>query len=292
MENKTIYMTYKKPVPDKVFSRWINLNKEYTIDFSLDTDCIYFLKTHFNDYISDLFLKIPTGMYKADLWRLCKLYINGGVYSDVDLVPYINLDTLDKDITFYSCISAANDGIFQAFMKCIGQRSPLILIFLLSFLQNNPYKICNGPTFDMYNCIKYNLNDINILPEEKYEINEVKICINIGSSDTNTKQKDLYFFPNDIEYVIKLVENYYNDAFNFVIENNILNITRIDNSGGWGHNHSVNICIKSNERILLFKELFGQGAGHYNHITQACVTFHGNKILDSRDPDYYDNKGW
>ena len=60
MENKTIYMTYKKPVPEKVFSRWINLNKKYTIDFSLDTDCVYFLKTHFNDYISDLFLKIPT----------------------------------------------------------------------------------------------------------------------------------------------------------------------------------------------------------------------------------------
>jgi len=53
-------------------------------------------------------------MYKADLWRLCKLYIHGGVYADVDLVPYINIDNLDKDITFYSCISDSNDGIFQA----------------------------------------------------------------------------------------------------------------------------------------------------------------------------------
>jgi len=53
-----------------------------------------FLKNNFNGYIVNLFKVIHIGMYKADLWRLCKLYIHGGVYSDVDLVPYINIDTL------------------------------------------------------------------------------------------------------------------------------------------------------------------------------------------------------
>ena len=73
-----IYMTYKKKVPSKVFRRWKELNPGYEIELSLDDDCYVFLKDNFNDYVADLFRKIPVGMYKADLWRICKLYINGG----------------------------------------------------------------------------------------------------------------------------------------------------------------------------------------------------------------------
>ena len=42
IQNKTIYMTYKKPIPDFVFERWEKLNPEYQLDFSLDEDCIEF----------------------------------------------------------------------------------------------------------------------------------------------------------------------------------------------------------------------------------------------------------
>ena len=75
MFNKTIYMTYKKPIPSLVYDRWKKLNNSYEIEFSLDKDCILFLQKNFNDYIVKLFEYIPHGMYKADLWRLCKLYI-------------------------------------------------------------------------------------------------------------------------------------------------------------------------------------------------------------------------
>ena len=99
--NKTIYMTYKTIPPYYVFNRWKVLNPDYNIELSLDKQCYDFMKTHFNEYVANLFNKIPQGMHKADLWRLCKLFIHSGVYSDIDLVPYLNLNTLDKDITFY-----------------------------------------------------------------------------------------------------------------------------------------------------------------------------------------------
>ena len=138
--NKTIYMTYKKNIPDIVFNRWKTLNENYKIEFSLDNDCIKFLKENFNDYIAELFKNIPQGMYKADLWRLCKLYKNGGVYADVDLVPYLNINSLDKNITFYSCLSLSNDSIFQAFMVNFSKpKNPLILSFLIS---SNSYNSC------------------------------------------------------------------------------------------------------------------------------------------------------
>ena len=154
--NKTIYMTYNKNIPDKVKNRWLNYNDDYKIDFSLDKDCCNFLESNFNNYVSNLFDKINIGMYKADLWRLCKLYTNSGVYADVDLVPYLNIDKLDKNITFYSCMSKDNYSIFQALMINFSKpNNPLLLVFLLSFLINKPYTYCNGPTYDMYNCIKY-----------------------------------------------------------------------------------------------------------------------------------------
>jgi len=84
-----IYMTYKKEVPPKVFNRWTALNPEYSIDFSLDQDCYDFLKDEYNVEVANLFQTIPKGMHKADLWRIFKLYKYGGVYADVDLVPYI-----------------------------------------------------------------------------------------------------------------------------------------------------------------------------------------------------------
>ena len=45
--NKTIYMTYKKSVPQVVFDRWTALNKEYKMELSLDNDCVDFLKLHY-----------------------------------------------------------------------------------------------------------------------------------------------------------------------------------------------------------------------------------------------------
>jgi len=173
-------------------------------------------------------------MFKADLWRLCKLYINGGIYADVDLVPYLDINILDKNITFYSCLASNRISIFQALMiNYSKKKNPLILCYLILFLQNKPYTYINGPTFDMYNCIKYNLNNINILPNIKYELDEIKILINIGSSESNIKFINLYFFPNDIEYDIKLIENIYKDTFYFNIKDNILIVKRLDENNGW-----------------------------------------------------------
>jgi hypothetical protein len=282
-------MTYKKTGPDFVFSRWKLLNDDYDIEFSLDEDCISFIKTHFNKKIADLFKKIPIGMYKADLWRLCKLYINGGVYADVDLIPYININSLDKDVTFYSCLSKDQGSIFQAFMVCFSKpRNPLILHFLISFLINQSYNYHNGPTYDMYNCIKYNLNGINIYPEKKYETEEIKIRIAIGKSNENTKMIDLYYFPVDVLFTVKLIPCPYGDSFVFDIKNNILIVKRVDMKGGWEYDHSCDIFIKSNEKIFLFKE----NSGPNNDWVTSYITLNNKKILDSRDLNYYKNGGW
>jgi hypothetical protein len=275
-------MTYKKEIPTKVTDRWKQMNPSYTIDFSLDHDCIHFLREHFNDYIANLFISIPIGMYKADLWRLCKLYVYGGVYADVDLVPYINLDLLDTSVDFYSCISALDNSIFQAFI--VAKKHPLLYVFLLSFLLKNPYSNLNGPTYDMYQCLQYMIKQ-PILPHKKYEF-DVKIKINIGASHTNIKEIPLHYFPKFPSITIKLHDHSFSDKFSFKIQNNVLFVTRIDSPIGWDWPHAVDIGFKSKASIMLFEEHWGVNNQH----TDCYVTHFKKKILDSRDKEFVNHE--
>ena len=286
--NRTIYMTYKKPVPQLVYNRWKTRNPTYNIELSLDDECILFLEQYITRFVASLFNYIPRGMYKADLWRLCKLYMNSGVYADVDLIPHLNIDNLSKDITFYSCLTPKTKSIFQAFMINFSKpRNNLILIFLLSFLINKPFEKMNGPTFDMYDCIKYNLDGVDPEPFVRYDLEEVKIKIDVGSSDKNVKKINLYYFPPYIKYRIQLKENTTDNKFTYRIYNNILFVKRVDANSGWDYEHSLDIYIQSKESIFLFKEDW-QG----ENWVHASVTLGSKKILDSRDINYHRNHGW
>ena len=284
--NKSIYMTYKKELPKFVTKRWRKLNGGYKIEVSLNPDCIDFIEKNFNKYISTLFKQIPEGKYKADLWRLCKLYIEGGVYADVDLIPHKSIHILDDDNTFYSCLNFKRKSIFQAFMVVKYKRSPLILCFILSFLLNNPHTYKSGPTYDMHKCIKYNIRG-TVESEKVYNMNQVKIPVTIGACKSNTKRIDLHYFPSDVKYNVKLSENKYSDSFDFIIKANILVVKRTDKSTGWDCNHTCDIIIECGERVFLFQEYKGETG-----TTSCYVDYKNEKILDSRDKIYYRNGGW
>jgi hypothetical protein len=286
--DKIIYMTYKKNVPDIVFKRWLEYNKDYSIDFSLDENCKNFLELNFNNKVSNAFSIIERGMYKADLWRICKLYKNTGVYADIDLVPYINLDHLNINTNFYSVISADNTHIFQAFIvnNCKPMHS-LFLVFIISFFINRAWTYQNGPCHDMYKCLKYILGVNKIIAGHRYYSSNVKIKINIGSSNKNIKKIDLTYFPEDIQYNIVFHKTKYDDTFSFEIKDNILIITRTDANSGWNCNHYISICFPEEISFYFFNERWGKRG-----LLNAYVEDNGKKILDSRDPLYSRDTGW
>lgn len=293
MDSKIIHMTYKCDVPRHVFGRWMKLNPSYAIRFSKDLACFAFIEQHFGAYVAQLFIRIPKGMYKADLWRLCKLYIEGGVYADVDLVPHCSIDKLigNKKITFYSCLAVDKQSIFQAFIICNAPpRSPLILCFLMSFLLNNPYNTFNGPTYDMYKCLKYNLGCSNLRAEIKYKLNVVRIPVHLGASPRHaTKAVPLRFFPANIAHKIVIRPHVRADELVFEIHDNILVATRIDEDCGWTYPHSCDIVIDADEYIYLFPEKQGDIATS----NKTCfVADNDVKILESRDPAYARGGGW
>jgi len=77
-----------------------NNNPEFTHHLYDDTDCRSFISEHFNSDVLQAFDKLIPGAYKADLWRLCVLYIYGGIYLDIKFkcingFKFINL--IDKE---------------------------------------------------------------------------------------------------------------------------------------------------------------------------------------------------
>jgi mannosyltransferase OCH1-like enzyme len=53
-----------------------------------------FIKLNFDNTIFSAYSKINIGAGKSDFWRYCVLYVNGGVYLDIDSIIDDNLDSL------------------------------------------------------------------------------------------------------------------------------------------------------------------------------------------------------
>ena len=103
---KIIYKTgiddYKNIHEDvyNVFQETIKLNPEFKIKYYSDKDSRDFIKNNFESEILLTYDKLIPGAYKADLFRYCILYKNGGIYSDLTqrfTMPLNKLIHLEKD---------------------------------------------------------------------------------------------------------------------------------------------------------------------------------------------------
>ena len=323
-DTTTIYMTYHSFPPNSVLHSWLKLNPSVNIDFSVDDECVKFLGKEFNSNIAELFKYINRGMYKADLWRLCKLYIHGGVYADIDLVPFRSLAQITSSVplapthpaTFFSCLSLGSPSIFQAFIKHTRPRSPLLLGSLISFLVNKPYtNIDNGPTSDMYHFLLYNVRasashecDLADIPESlhpftHYTVHQVRIPIHFSSRDEDIIP--LHYFPNDVNYTLSVSPNTRNkwvlankDKIKMKIENQCLMLdvdadADADADAMDDEGFIIDICIDlpENEPEVIY--LFQENIREPPYINTCYIAdSNGMNIMDCRAPNYIRDRGW
>jgi len=99
---KKIFQCYKTidGVPNKVINNLKKNNPNWEYILYDDKMCIEFLDTHYGKKYSDKFKSIKKGAHKADLWRLCMLYMYGGAYIDVDYELLVPLDSIIENETF------------------------------------------------------------------------------------------------------------------------------------------------------------------------------------------------
>ena len=85
-----------------------------------DNDCREFIKNNYDSKILNAYDSLIPGAYKADLWRYCILFKNGGYYLDIKYEPFNNnikfIYFSEKEHLVYDI---NNYDIYNAFMVCL-----------------------------------------------------------------------------------------------------------------------------------------------------------------------------
>lgn len=92
---KNILQTFKNNnLPEYIKDNLTNLNPGWEYHFYDDEQVKKFLKEEYSDFVLNKFNSFSRGAHKADLFRLCWLYKNGGVYVDIDAECFEPFDNL------------------------------------------------------------------------------------------------------------------------------------------------------------------------------------------------------
>ena len=123
-----------KRIPLNIYQTWKTLNlptkmkkcvdyvkhqnpefKHYLYD---DEMCASFIKKHFSKEVFNTYNKLKPGAYKADLWRYCVLYINGGIYMDIKFqnIPGFKLIGITEKEHYVRDLMESGGGIYNAFI--------------------------------------------------------------------------------------------------------------------------------------------------------------------------------
>ena len=103
---KTIWQTYKDPYESlapymkDAIQTWKDLNPDYEWKYMDDVEAAEFIKLEYGQEWHDIFISLPVGVMRGDLWRYMIIYKYGGVYADLDtecLNPVSTWMIEDKD---------------------------------------------------------------------------------------------------------------------------------------------------------------------------------------------------
>lgn len=134
---KKIYQSWKTknldPKTQEMVKRTLDLNPGYTHELYDDKDCREFLLKHFGINYANAFDVLRHGAFKCDFWRYAKLYVDGGIYMDLDMMPLVPFSEIIKENDeFVSAVDRKMfnvNGIYQAFVAC-APRHPILLCSL------------------------------------------------------------------------------------------------------------------------------------------------------------------
>jgi mannosyltransferase OCH1-like enzyme len=134
-----VYQTwYTKNLPPKMNARrekFKQLNPEFTFHVYDDNDCAEFIKKHFTIHVLNAYNSLIPGAYKADLWRYCVLFVNGGIYMDVKLSTINGFKLIYLTTKEHFVIDRPPNTIYNALLVC-KPRNKLLLNSINMIVQN------------------------------------------------------------------------------------------------------------------------------------------------------------
>jgi len=113
---KVIIQTYydKNKIPTKVYKNIQKYCQKYKHLVYDDNDCIKFLKENYSNEVVNKFKSLKRGAHKADLFRYCYLYKNGGIYLDIKTELITNMDNIiSNKYNLYTVLSKNKNSVYQ-----------------------------------------------------------------------------------------------------------------------------------------------------------------------------------
>lgn len=120
--------------------KWSSLNPDLSIIWFDNKEADEFMnKTSTN--VQNAYKKLKPGAFKADLWRACVLYENGGIYTDSYCTPSCSLRSMFRDcINHHSkhqfiSIKDRGNAIHQGFIACT-PKHPFLKQYITDIVRN------------------------------------------------------------------------------------------------------------------------------------------------------------
>jgi hypothetical protein len=134
-----IYQTFETLIiPQKLkpcIDTWLETYPEFSYHYVTGLESEKFIANNFEPRVLKAYQSIFPGAYKADFWRICQLYITGGIYADVKMYSVKSLLPLIDDNDLILVIDLVPSGIYNAFMAS-KPRHPLLKMIIDKMIDN------------------------------------------------------------------------------------------------------------------------------------------------------------
>lgn len=139
---KIIHQSYTNTVNSHLFSTistWKEMNINYDYMYWNDDDCYTFIKDNFDTSVLEAYNMLYAGAYKSDIFRLCVLYIYGGIWTDISSLCEVPLDKIINNenliiVKDTDDVQTRYGNIYQAFI--ITEPKNNIILYILQFTVN------------------------------------------------------------------------------------------------------------------------------------------------------------
>lgn len=209
---KTLCQTLDDDVVGEIHARTVfnlkAMNPEYSYVFFDSRSRRQFIKEHFDSAVLDVYDGFVSGAFKADIFRYCWLYLNGGIYIDckmISRIPFRQIITADQEV--FLCkdripnaiingiigIGAKNEDMKRCISECIARFENKIhnKVSFGSLYHTGPYLF--------YRCMsKYETSCQFDVPFNDQNYKKAKIVMNTGVVVCNVWFKKYYESYNKI----------------------------------------------------------------------------------------------
>tara|TARA_B100001093_G_C26831701_1_gene1016427 strand:+ start:1512 stop:2429 length:918 start_codon:yes stop_codon:yes gene_type:complete len=116
---------------------WQTMNPNYKYQLFGNEGCRSYIRANFGERELKAFDTLAPGAFKADLFRYCVLYHEGGVYSDIDVEPLVPIEEFVSPKDDFVSIRERGEipGVYQAFMVCQKPRLPFLKMLIDHIVQ-------------------------------------------------------------------------------------------------------------------------------------------------------------